>query len=138
MSDFNFYEANTNDVLDTRDIIARIEELRTERESYLEDNAGDEEAYARTEDGGELTACEELMAEMAGRGGDEQWEGTWYPVTMIRDSYFEDAMDEMLEDIGALQPFEDRPSFINITIDYLALQQDYGSVEVDGVTYWFR
>lgn len=138
MTDFNIFEANTEDYLDVRDMIARVEVLREERDSYIEDGAGDSEAYGRTDEGAELTATESLLAEMAGKGGDEQWEGVWYPVTLIRDSYFEDAMDDMLEDCGMIPTFDNLPSFVTLTIDYLALQQDYTSVEIDGVTYWYR
>ena len=73
---------------------------------------------------------------MKGNGGDHQWKGDWYPVTLIRDSYFKTAMDELLEDIGELP--STLPAYLKIEVDYDALQMDYTSVEFDGVTYWYR
>lgn len=113
---------NSQDYLDVRDIIERVENLRENIDRDAE----------------ELASLELLLENMKGYGGDHQWEGEWYPVTLIRDSYFEDAMDELLEDIGELKAYEDRPPYIKITVDYDALQMDYTSVEFDGVTYWYR
>lgn len=140
MTDIN----NSEDILDVRDIIARVEALREEREDWALDAAQDRSMNAARELWGaefpdelaELDLLEDLLSELAGYGGDEQWEGDWYPVTLIRDSHFEAAMDELLDDIGDLP--KDLPSYLTITVDYRALQQDYSSVEFDGVTYWYR
>lgn len=138
---------NTQDILDVRDIIARFELL----ESDLNDikNADDTKAdielaewIAALPDASdemvEYKTLAALLDEMKGNGGDEEWRGDWYPVTLIRDSYFEEYMDDMLEDCGDLKPFEQRPCYIKITIDYDALQMDYTSCEYEGVTYWYR
>lgn len=45
-------------------------------------------------------------------------------------------MDELLEDIGDIP--KDLPCYLTIKVDYVALQQDYSSVEIDDVTYWYR
>lgn len=84
----------------------------------------------------EHATLQELLSELCGNGEDEQWRGDWYPITLIRDSYFEQAMDELLEDIGDLP--KDLPSYLSITVDYKALQMDYAACEIDGVTYWYR
>lgn len=84
----------------------------------------------------EFSTLESLLNELEGCGGDEQWRGSWYPLTLIRDSYFETAMGELLEDCGDLP--KDLPSYLTITVDYDALRMDYGSVEIDGETYWYR
>jgi hypothetical protein len=113
-----------DDAFDIRDVIERYEEL----------------------DGGSLDADEiaefSLMAdfldEVKGTGGDEQWRGDWYPVGFIKDSYFENAMDEMLEDCGDMPKYQDIPSYLTITVNYDALQMDYSSVEIKGDTYWYR
>lgn len=115
---------NSADILDVRDIIERIEGLRDEADALQPDEAG------------ELSELEELLGQFAGYGGDHQWGGDWYPVTLIRDSYFETAMDELLEDIGDIP--RDLPSYLSVTVDYTALQMDYTSGEFDGVTYWGR
>lgn len=126
------------DIIDVRDIIARFEELESEMESF--DSESDDpkqdwiEAYP--EDASEFASLESLLADLNGNGGDEQWRGDWYPMTLIRESYFEAAMDEMLEDCGDLP--KDLPSYLSITVDYDALKMDYTSCEIEGVDYWYR
>lgn len=140
---------NTADIIDVRDIIARVEELEAELTDAHEgqaSNNGEFEAWLKAmadNDAGtlqdaalDLILFRDLLTELAGNGGDEDWRGDWYPVTLIRDSYFEEAMDELLEDIGDLP--RDLPGYLKITVDYEALQMDYTSVEFDGVTYWYR
>ena len=114
---------NSNDYLDVRDIIARVEELR--------------DIEQRDEcDSEELATLETLLSEMRDNSCCEQWEGNCYPVTLIRDTYFEEAMDDLISDCYELP--KDLPSFVNLTIDYEALRMDYTSVDYDGVTYWYR
>jgi hypothetical protein len=123
--------------IDVRDVIARVEELRDERdESDL-----DPKEYGGPKDDWqdqrqELAELESLLDELKGQGGDEQWDGDWYPIGLIRDDKFPEAMDELLQDIGNLP--KDLPSYLKITVDYDALQMDYSSVEFGGHTYWFR
>jgi hypothetical protein len=127
----------TADYIDVRDIIARVEELREEREQSEIDPAGyGGPADTWAEERAELAQLESILDDLKGNGGDEQWEGDWYPVTLIRDSYFNEAMDELLEDIGDLP--KELPCYLTITVDYDALQMDYSSVEIDGTTYWYR
>lgn len=125
------------DMLDVRDIIARVEELNAEREEIegREETANELAAWHNDYDD-EYNALSGLLDELKGNGGDEQWEGDWYPIMLIRDSHFESAMDELLEDIGDIP--KDLPGYLKITVDYDALQMDYSSVEFDGVTYWYR
>lgn len=118
-----------DDVIDVRDIIARVEEL--------EDSRDDESA-----DPDELQELETLsgfLDDIKGYGGDEQWRGDWYPVALIRDSYFTEYAQELADDIGAI----DRNARWPLTcIDWnqaaRELQIDYSSAEFCGVTYWFR
>lgn len=130
------YIDNTQDIIDIRDIVERVEELESSIQDY-ENEDGDlelhDEHLAQKE---ELEELRGVLSELVGYGGDEQFEGDWYPSTLIHDSYFETAMDELLEDIGDIP--RGLPSYLTITVDYAALQQDYGSVEVDGQTYWYR
>jgi antirestriction protein len=126
--------SSKDDMIDVRDVIARVEELREERESA--ETVGEWEASTEC---GELAQLEELLSDLEGMGGDEQWEGVWYPVTLIRDSYFEDYAQELADDIGAVP---DNATWPNNCIDWeraaRELQQDYTSVEFDGDTYWTR
>lgn len=87
----------------------------------------------------ELEQLEELLSELQGMGGDEQFDGDWYPSMLIRDSYFEDYAQELAEDCGMVNVSAAWP---NNCIDWekaaQELQYDYSSVEIDGVTYWTR
>ena len=126
MADFT----NMDDVIDVRDIIARVEELRESRDERREESEELRE---------ELQTLENLLKEMKGYGGDEQWEGDWYPVTLIRDSYFEDYAQELAEECGMVNADAKWP---NNCIDWekaaRELQWDYSTVDYDGVTYWYR
>jgi len=123
----------TADIIDVRDIIERVEELESEIEAYAE-TMDDWQANADNQQ--ELEALMSIMEEMKGYGGDEQWRGDWYPVTLIRDSHFEEAMDELVHDCYDMP--KNLPDFMTITLDYVALQMDYTSVEIEGATYWYR
>jgi len=113
-----------DDVIDVRDIIERIEELEADQPLQDEDELA------------ELDLLKSIMDELKGNGGDEQWDGDWYPATLIRESYFEEYMDEMVADCYDVP--KDLPSFMTITLDYVALQMDYTSVEINGITYLYR
>jgi hypothetical protein len=117
----------TSDTIDIRDIIERVEELENE--------VADTEAqtWANRDEYAELTA---ILDELAGSGGDEQWRGDWYPLTLIRESHFEEYMDEMVHDCYEVP--KNLPSFMSIVLDYVALQQDYTAVEINGATYFYR
>ena len=84
----------------------------------------------------EMQTLTAIMKDLKGYGGDEQYRGDWYPVTLIRYSYFETAMDELIADCYEVP--KDLPSFMTITLDYVALQQDYTLTEIDGITYYYR
>jgi hypothetical protein len=117
--------SNTQDILDSRDIIARIEEL--------EDMERDEQENE------EFELLTDFMGALQGMGGDEQWRGEWYPVTIIRDSYFEEYAKELAEDCGMI---DDDATWPKNCIDWeqaaSELQQDYSSIDFDGETYWTR
>ena len=80
-----------------------------------------------------------FLAEIVGMGGDEQWRGDWYPTGLIRDSYFEDYARELADDIGAIDRHAQWPTnHIDWKSAAEALQEDYTSAVLDGVTYWMR
>ena len=93
----------------------------------------------KDENDSELEQLRELLDDMKGYGGDEQWEGDWYPLTLIRDSYFEDYAQDFAYDIGAIQ---DSAAWPHTCIDWKQatreLQMDYSSIEFGGITYWYR
>ena len=87
----------------------------------------------------ELETLEGLLSDLEGYGGDEQWDGRWYPVTLIRESYFQEYAQELAEDIGAIPKDASWPcTCIDWEQAARELRMDYSSVEYDGVTYWYR
>lgn len=129
-----------SDVIDLRDVIARVEELEAEREDSdipANEYGGPNDTW--NEEREELATLESFLAELSGNSGDEQWRGDWYPVTLIADSYFTEYAQQIADDIGAINADASWP---NSCIDWeeaaSQLQMDYSSVEFDGVTYWYR
>ena len=118
-----------DDIIDVRDIIERIEELESSKDDHEAEPDG---GHWSDEEAQELQTLNDIMDELKGCGGDEQWRGDWYPITLIGD--FEKAMDELVEDCYGVH----LPPFLTIAIDYEALRQDYSTVEIDGVTYFYR
>jgi hypothetical protein len=135
---------NTEDLLDIRDIIERIEALESERTDFANEKENAELAVERqvwsetTESGEELAKLESLVSDLKGYGGDHQWRGDWYPVTLIRHSYFVEAIEEQVKDIGDLP--HDIPSYLVIDWEATAdnLKVDYSTVDFDGVEYFYR
>jgi len=121
------------DYVDVRDIIARFEEI----EDALSADAEMAEAFDE-DDAAEAVTLKAILNDLCGAGGDEQWRGDWYPVTLIRDSYFVRAMQELVEEIGDMP--NGLPSYLEIDWSATArnLQVDYTPTDIDGVTYWFR
>ena len=154
--------SNFDDVIDSRDVIARIEELEGEREAlqleiddaevqWLKTEAGTDEAHAvvdrrqaayvaldtwdASSDADELRILKALADEASGYASD--WK---YGETLIRDSYFKDYAMEL----GA-EHWLSNPNYVSwpltcIDWDQAAreLQMDYSAVDFDGVTYWIR
>ena len=152
---------NFDDVIDSRDVIARIEELEGEREAlqleiddaevqWLKTEAGTNEAHAvvdrrqaayvaldawtASDDGKELAILKALADEASGYAAD--WP---HGETLIRDSYFKDYAMELADDIGAI---DNNASWPLTCIDWdqaaRELRMDYSAVDFDGVTYWIR
>jgi hypothetical protein len=120
---------NYQDIIDSRDVDCRIEELEAERDAAVE--AGNPDDFT---DGDELAALVAFRNEADGYCRDWQ-----YGETLIRDSYFKDYAQELAEDTGALEKDAKWP-YTCIDWEQAAreLQMDYSSAELDGVTYWFR
>lgn len=116
----------SEDILDVRDLIKRFEEL-------------DEIDERDEDDAEEHTKLAALLDDLKGYGGDEQWRGDWYPITLIADTYFETYAEELADDIGAINKDAAWPcNHIDWAAAAEALQQDYSTVEYDGATYWYR
>ena len=137
--------SHLDDIIDVRDIIARVEELREERDDLQTalDGGSQEDVNAlaewETDNAEELAELESLLDDLNGMGGDEQWEGDWYPVTLIRGSYFQDYAQELAEECGMIDTNAKWPmTCIDWEQAARELKYDYSSVEVNGVTYWTR
>ena len=148
---------NADDIIDSRDVIARIEELQEQAQDALEAAAekhfgcsyGDlsegQAAECQAYLGGMLGALdddeqEELRALLAlaaqCEGSVSDWE---HGAGLIRDSYFRTYAKELADDIGAINSDATWP---NNCIDWeraaRELQVDYTCVDFDGITYWVR
>lgn len=114
---------NSQDLIDSRDIIERIKFLEID-----EENANDEDKQ-------ELVNLKALEAEAEGYSG-----GDWrHGATLIRDSYFEDYAKELANDIGAVDSKANWPlQHIDWEAAAEELKQDYTEVDFDGVSYYIR
>ncbi len=112
---------NTQDIMDSRDIIDRIGELQDDEERASDDQK-------------ELDALLSFQSELSPYCAD--WE---YGETVIRGSYFQEYAQELAEDIGAISASATWP---NNCIDWESaaneLKYDYTCAYFDGVEYWAR
>lgn len=130
---FTLDENNGDDVLDSRDIIDRIEDLES-REDYSETGENADESLTEDERE-ELTHLREFAKEAARYASD--WD---LGETLIHDSHFTDYIAEWVVDSEYLPA--DLPEFISSNIDWKGvaddLKGDYSPVELDGETYWIQ
>lgn len=129
----NSRPSNTDDVIDSRDVIARIEHLSQLRQPGPVDLG----TYDNAQDQDELFAELASLERLAEQGESlPDWE---YGVTLIRESYFRTYAEELAEDIGAINR---EASWPNNCIDWeraaRELRMDYTHVDFDGVTYLAR
>lgn len=157
MATFDKYD----DIIDSRDVIARIEELEAEREAlqktvYEWENAiGDtdeeDEKQAAAEELGRAEidleewdasdAADELRILKALADAASGYAADWhYGETLIRDSYFTDYAMQLAEEIASDEMRDRSWPYNCIDWDQAAreLQMDYTAVDFDGVTYWIR
>ena len=139
--------SNTEDIIDIRDVIARLEELEEAFNSAMENVPDNERGnpdnqawkeWEESEEAEELKVLQSLMDNLKGNGGDEQWRGDWYPLTLIHENYFEDYTEELVTDCGYIS--RDFPLWIMIDWNEKAenVKVDYFNVDFDGETYWTR
>ena len=156
-----------DEVIDSRDVIARIEYLESRRDesqpcdwfvndatepawccnTHMYDGTGD---YPAT---GEHPAdCpfkgeepltedeEEELTELLALQSEADGAADWaYGETLIRDDYFPSYAEELASDIGAINPDATWPlNCIDWEEAARQLQQDYSSVTWAGTTYWIR
>lgn len=154
-----------DDIIDSRDVIARIEELTEERErladaykdassaltEMLADDGNDDfakhmaalavnqaqSAWAAFNESDEATELKKLQALADEASG---YAADWkYGEALIRDSYFKEYAQEFAKERNMI-PRDLKWPCTCIDWDQAAreLQQDYTSVDFAGVTYWVR
>lgn len=101
---------NSRDVIDSREVIERIEELRAE-----------------------LAVLEALAEEGANYAPD--WNDG---ATLIRDGYFVEYAQEVAEDTGIYAGAGWPNNCIDWEYAARELRYDYSAIEFDGETYWVR
>lgn len=144
---------NREDVIDSREIIDRIEYLEDEQTTLSdkldeakenEDNLEElqtalkdaQEAlkeWDESDEGQELRALKSIQDEADGYS---DWK---HGATLIRDSYFTEYAEQLANEMGAINKDQSWP---NNCIDWKQaadeLKQDYTCVDFDGVDYWIR
>lgn len=125
----------SDNVLDLRDLIARFEELES-----VKDNSGGTFCEVLNDDMlNELQTLAKLLVELQGNGGDEQWRGDWYPLTMIRADYFTKYAQELAEECDMVK---NDAAWPHTCIDWekaaRELKMDYSIVDFNGATYLYR
>lgn len=147
--------SNTDDVIDSRDIIARIEELQDAMAEVTCDTCdGSGEVGPNGGPCGKCPTCDgsgttqppvddgdaaELASLLALADEAEGYAPDWkYGTTLIRDTYFTAYAMDLLDDIGDLP--RELPHYIVIDEEATArnIRMDYTAVDFDGVTYWVR
>jgi hypothetical protein len=123
--------------------VINVDDL-TERVDELVDNESAFSKAGRKAAG--VPECEELcelravLSDLQGKGGDHQWNGEWYPQCLIRDTHMENYAREFADDCGMLN--KDKDSWPYTCIDWMKateeFKQDYSSIEIDKITYWYR
>jgi len=138
--------SNTQDIIDSRDIIAKLAEMESELENWLkelndeeQEKADEDEDYVQEEwtpedweDFDELKALRDLNEQ------GESYPDWTYGETLISDSYFKTYAMELADDIGATKG----EGWPNTCIDWdqaaRELQMDYSIITFDGEDYWIR
>lgn len=122
---------NSADIIDSRDVIARIAKLENERAA--QPNKHDRKIWDRSDDGEELAKLRALDSEGEGCA---DWK---HGETLIRYSYFEEYARQLAEDLGCIKSDAAWPAnCIDWERAARELQMDYSSISFDGVEYWIR
>jgi hypothetical protein len=133
--------SNAQDVMDSRDVIERFEEITADVEALAEEAEQELDDFLKDNESDEAMEYKTLKRVCEDGENSPDWV---YGETLIRDSYFTDYIEELINDCYEM------PKEINsggwpwrhITIDFEAAadeaKQDYYDIDFDGVTYWVR
>lgn len=149
---------NTEDTIDSRDVIERIDELQSDYDALVSakkeaidarDSADEDELEkaeealdAAEEDLKNFDELDELNALTAFASEGEQASSEWHDgATLVLDSFFTEYAQQLAEEIGLIDaagthnwPF----GCIDWGQAAEELQQDYTTADFDGETYWVR
>lgn len=130
--------SNSDDVIDSRDLIDRMKDLEDERDTFASDYQGEGDgegvwADENPDDAAELAILQAVY---------EQGEGSpdWvHGETMIRETYFKTYAEETANDCGMI-PDDLKWPLTCIDWDRAAeeLRFDYFEIDFDGVAYLIR
>jgi hypothetical protein len=137
---------NSDDIIDSRDVIARIADIESTLESVHEEEGSDkpfsdwlattaeDSKHVYQDEAEELIALRALAEEAEGYSN-----GDWqHGATLIREEYFTEYAEQLCKDIGDIP--ENIPDYL--VIDWAAtaenLKVDYTEVDFDGTTYLVR
>lgn len=139
---------SNEDVLDSRDLVERQQEIEEEltpedAEFYETFSSPDDFAeHIRNHPDGDDDLAAEYMTlydfneEGQSTFGAAEWD---LGVTLVNDSHFEDYARQLADDVGAVRHAGFWPNqFIDWSAAAEALQVDYTSIEYDGTTFWGR
>jgi hypothetical protein len=85
----------------------------------------------------EMLSLLSVLDNIKSKSGDVKWRGDWYPDLLVRDSHYKSYIQELLHDCGDMPTL---PTYIVVDWDATIanLQGDWTSIDIDGVTYWYR
>jgi hypothetical protein len=141
-----------DEIIDSRNVIKRIEELEEERQSLQDDvdiaNTEDppnpsalneaEEALSEWDSGDDAEELKTLKAlAEEGEGYSDDWR---HGAQLINEDYFETYAREFAEDMHGAEMRSASWPFSCIDWEQAAaeLQQDYSAIDFDGQTFWVR
>ena len=131
-------ELSRQNVIDSRDIVERVNEIEEDIAAIDDDALPDVEGHIaadRKELQDELDILNELVEVIDGYSGDSAKDG----VTLVAESYWVEYAQELADDIGALpKEFSWPTSYIDWDRAASDLKMDYTSVQIGSEDYWFR
>ena len=107
-----------DDIIDIEDIITRFEYLTKQNE--------------------DTTELKTILDNLEGYSGDVEWNDNWYPLCLIKHTYFTEYIKELCENVE--RSLEKLPKYI--IIDWYATAEnckiDYGTIKVNETLYYYR
>jgi len=143
--------SNSDDMINSRDVIARIEELESERSDLVSElTTAKENVKEHGNDKSLVSESETAIEEWDDDNGDElkalkslaeegEQNTSWVDgETLIRESYWVDYCRDLVSDICGMP--NEIPSYIEIDWEKTAdnLKADYSEINYDGETYLIR